>query len=73
MKLTAADNARLGTIDQIIDEPLGGAHRNPGAAADHLEKYLSQTLRELKRFKIDNLIAKRYDRLRNLGQFTEQA
>ncbi len=71
LKLTAADNLKLGTIDDIIEEPLGGAHRNPAVAADRIEKYITQALRELKRFKIDNLINKRFDRLRNIGKFEE--
>jgi acetyl-CoA carboxylase carboxyl transferase subunit alpha len=71
LKLTAQDNLKIGTIDQIIDEPLGGAHRNLDMAADRLEKWLTQTLRELKRFKVKNLVAKRYDRLRKLGEFAE--
>lgn len=71
LKLTAADNLKLGTIDDVIEEPLGGAHRNPAAAADRLEKWIIQNLRDLKRFKIDNLIAKRYERLRTIGQFQE--
>ncbi len=71
LKLTAADNQRLGIIDDVIDEPLGGAHRNPSAAADAVERYLIQTLRELKRYKPDNLVAKRYERLRSVGQYDE--
>ncbi len=71
LKLTANDNLKLGTIDGMIDEPLGGAHRNPAAAADYLEKYLIQTLRELKRFKVENLVNKRYDRLRKIGELGE--
>ena len=72
LKLTAVDNLKLGTIDDVIEEPLGGAHRNPSSAADRLEKYLIQTLRELKRFKIDNLVNKRYQRLRKLGEVAEK-
>lgn len=72
LKLTSKDNLKHGVIDAVIDEPLGGAHRNPSLAADKLEKCITQTLRELKRFKIDNLINKRYDRLRNLGEFAEE-
>jgi len=72
LNLTAADNFRLGTIDHEIPEPLGGAHRNPRAASDHLEKWLIQMLRELKRFKIDNLVKKRFDRLRQMGQVEEK-
>ncbi len=68
LKLTAADNLGLGTIDTVIEEPLGGAHRNPQAAYDGVEKWIIATLRELKRFKVQNLVAKRYDRYRKMGQ-----
>ncbi len=71
LKLTAADNLKLGTVDHVIPEPLGAAHRNPDQAADHLEKWLTQSIRELKRFKVKNLVAKRFDRLRNLGETHE--
>ncbi|MEQ9461947.1 MAG: acetyl-CoA carboxylase carboxyltransferase subunit alpha [Phycisphaeraceae bacterium] len=71
LKLTAKDNVSLGTIDDIIDEPLGGAHRNLAQAATSLEAYLTQTLRELKRFKIENLVAKRYQRLRAIGEYAQ--
>lgn len=71
LKLTAADNLKLGTIDHVIDEPLGGAHRNPDLAADRLEKWIIQQIRELKRFKVENLIAKRYERFRQIGQVKE--
>ncbi len=72
LKLTAADNRRLGVIDAVIEEPLGGAHRNPSLAADGVEKWVLQTIRDLNRFKIDNLIQKRYERLRQIGRFAEE-
>ena len=68
LKLTAAANMKLNVIDDVIAEPLGGAHRNPQAAADHVERWIIQTLRDLKRFKIENLVKKRYGRLRKAGQ-----
>lgn len=71
LQLTAEDNLRHGTIDGIIQEPLGGAHRNPSLAADIIEKWIVQTLRELKRFKVENLINRRYERLRQMGQVVE--
>ena len=71
LKLTAADNVKLGTADDIIPEPLGGAQRDPAQSAHALEKYIIQTLRELKRFKIDNLLNKRYTRLRAMGELHE--
>ena len=71
LKLTAADNLKLNTIDETIPEPLGGAHRDPAAATASLEKWIVQNLRELKRFKINNLIQKRFTRLRKIGQYAE--
>jgi acetyl-CoA carboxylase carboxyl transferase subunit alpha len=70
LKLTATDNLKVGTVDDVIEEPLGGAHRNPSAAADRLEKYLVQTLRDLKRFKTENLLNKRFERLRKIGEYS---
>ena len=67
LKLTASDNLKLGVIDHVVDEPLGGAHRSPAMAADQVERWFVQSMRELKRFKIDNLIKKRFDRLRGHG------
>ncbi len=67
LKLTSKDLKAHGLIDEIIEEPLGGAHRNPRAAGDAIEKYIDKTLRELKRLPIEKLIDQRYERLRKLG------
>jgi acetyl-CoA carboxylase carboxyl transferase subunit alpha len=72
LKLTADHNASLGTVDETIKEPLGAAHRDPAGAAENLEKFLTRSLRELGRLKLDTLMRKRYDRLRALGQIAEQ-
>jgi len=71
LKLTAKDNLKLGTINEIIDEPLGSAYRRPGMMADKLEQYLVGALRDLKRFKTENLLDKRYKRLREIGELAE--
>ncbi|MCC7191936.1 MAG: acetyl-CoA carboxylase carboxyltransferase subunit alpha [Phycisphaeraceae bacterium] len=71
LKLTAQDNLRLGTVEDVIEEPLGGAHRNPDAAADKLEKWIIQSLRDLTKLKSDTLLKKRFERLRDMGQFEE--
>ena len=55
LKLTSKDLKHLGIIDAVIPEPLGGAHRDPHTAAHNLEQFISKTLRELKRFKVENL------------------
>jgi acetyl-CoA carboxylase carboxyl transferase subunit alpha len=67
LNLTAKQNLDLGVIDEIIDEPLGGAHRDHEAAAENLQRWIVARLRELKRFKIENLVRNRYERYRNMG------
>jgi acetyl-CoA carboxylase carboxyl transferase subunit alpha len=71
LKLTSRDLKRLGVIDAIVAEPLGGAHRDPHQAAHQLEQYLARTLRELKRTPIDELMPQRYDKFRRMGEFSE--
>lgn len=71
LKLTARDNLALGTIDGILEEPLGGAHRNPAFMFDRVEKWIAQQLREIKRFKVENLIRRRQERLAKLGRYEE--
>lgn len=72
LKLTSRDLLRLGVIDAVIPEPLGGAHREPRVAAHSLEQYITKALRDLKRCKIDNLLERRYEKFRNLGVFIER-
>lgn len=73
LKLTAKDLMRLEIIDTILKEPMGGAHRDPAETAAALEKYLTDSLRELKRFKIDTVLRKRYERIRNQASFFASA
>ncbi len=69
MKITAKDLRALDIIDDIVPEPLGGAHRDPAEAAHNLERHIVRTLRELARVPVENLIAHRYDRWRRMGKF----
>ncbi|MBI3835020.1 MAG: acetyl-CoA carboxylase carboxyltransferase subunit alpha [Planctomycetes bacterium] len=71
LRLTSKDLQQLNVIDDIIPEPVGGAHRDPEAAAANLEKYIVSTLDELKRTKVDALVARRQKRLRTIGGFFE--
>jgi acetyl-CoA carboxylase carboxyl transferase subunit alpha len=68
MKLTARSLKSLDVIDDIIPEPLGGAHRNLGEAAVNLERYIVRTLLELGKTPPDALVANRYDRWRRMGR-----
>ena len=67
LKLTSRDLYKLGLIDSVIPEPLGGAHRNVHDTVYNVEKYIVKTLRDLKRMKIDNLLENRYRKLRSIG------
>ena len=71
LHLTAQENLELGTIDDVIPEPLGGAHRDPTDTAANLEKWIAKSLRELKRFKIQNLLQRRYEKFRNVGEVAQ--
>ena len=73
LKLTSKHLLELGVIDSVVPEPLGGAHRDPHTAAHNLEQYLAKTLRDLKRVKIDNLLERRYEKFRRLGEFVESS
>ena len=68
MKVTARSLQALDVIDDIIPEPLGGAHRDPAEAANNLERHIVRTLRELSRVSLDNLLQHRYDRWRRMGK-----
>lgn len=71
LKLTSRHLKQLGVIDGVISEPLGGAHRDPHSAGHSLEQYISKTLRDLKRCKIDNLLERRYEKFRSMGVWLE--
>jgi len=71
LNLTATDNLRLGIVDHIITEPLGGAHRDAKAAAKSIEDYLLRVIPELKALDTDTLVNQRYERFRKLGSYDE--
>ena len=68
MKITANDLLRLGIIDKIIDEPLGGAHREPAQMISQVKSYLKNTIKELSQFTEKELIQKRRDKFLEIGQ-----
>jgi acetyl-CoA carboxylase carboxyl transferase subunit alpha len=71
MGLTAPRLLENGLIDKIVREPLGGAHRNPSSMATRLKAVLMNQLDELEAMPIDDLLKKRYSRLRGYGAFAE--
>ena len=71
LRLTSRELAKLDVVDDIVPEPLGGAHRDPVEAATHLEHYLVDTLGQITQTPIETLMQRRYQRLRTIGRFFE--
>ncbi|HTO11652.1 MAG TPA: acetyl-CoA carboxylase carboxyltransferase subunit alpha [Candidatus Binatia bacterium] len=73
MRTTAPDLVRLGVVDGIVPEPVGGAHRDWETAAAHLKAALRAQLAALADTGADALISERYEKFRRLGAFEEAA
>jgi acetyl-CoA carboxylase carboxyl transferase subunit alpha len=67
LKLTAPDLLKMGLIDEIIPEPLGGAHRNPEEAAETLKNAVKKHFRDLKGQSKEDLLKARYAKFRVIG------
>jgi len=72
LKLTAQDQLELGVIDEIIPEPMGGAHTDPDASALALGDALKRHLRQLRKTKIDKLLRRREEKYLSMGVLLEQ-
>lgn len=73
LKLTAQGAMELGMIDEIISEPLGGAHRNMEAAAAKVKAAIVKCLDDLEKLSIPKLLDKRYKKFRSMGAYAEAA
>jgi acetyl-CoA carboxylase carboxyl transferase subunit alpha len=71
LKLLSPDARRLNIVDEIIEEPLGGAHRDPAFAARTLGEALERHLRELDSLGPEALVADRHRKFRAMGEFVE--
>ncbi|HEY8239957.1 MAG TPA: acetyl-CoA carboxylase carboxyltransferase subunit alpha [Kiritimatiellia bacterium] len=69
LKLTSTDLLENGFVDEIIPEPLGGAHTDPKAMAATLKSALLRNLSDVKNAPIEQLLQKRYDKFRAMGRF----
>ncbi|MBV8113655.1 MAG: acetyl-CoA carboxylase carboxyltransferase subunit alpha [Silvibacterium sp.] len=69
MRIGAPDVAALNCVDDIIPEPADGAHENYDQAAGYLAEKLRRHLNELKALSTDELLARRYEKFRNIAQF----
>ena len=73
LKLTAADLIELGIADEIVPEPLGGAHADPAAAADFVRDAILKNLAQLDKLGPNQLLDQRYGKFRAMGIFKEGA
>ena len=73
MGITASRLKSLGLVDKVVNEPVGGAHRDHHATAQTLRRALQDALRQLSDLSTDELLARRFERLMNYGKFKEQA
>jgi acetyl-CoA carboxylase carboxyl transferase subunit alpha len=73
LKITAPDLKEFGIIDEIVPEPEGGAHLDHEASASLLGRVLDVALRDLSRYTIPELLDRRYEKFRRMGQFFEAA
>jgi acetyl-CoA carboxylase carboxyl transferase subunit alpha len=73
LKITPTDLKEFGIIDEIVSEPEGGAHLDHEASAALLERVLFRALRDLTHFPIAELLDRRYEKFRRMGQFFEAA
>ena len=71
LKLTAPDLQELGVIDEIIDEPSGGAHTDLDATGEALREALVRNLSELRKIKPDKLIRRRAEKFGKIGAYSE--
>ena len=72
MGITAPRLKTLGLVDRIINEPLGGAHRDHAAMAQNLKRALQDALKQVSALSTAELLATRYERLMSYGRFKEQ-
>jgi acetyl-CoA carboxylase carboxyl transferase subunit alpha len=68
LKLTAPDLLKAGIIDEIVSEPIGGAHTDPAAAALLIDAAISKALAEVRALDSDTRLSLRYDKFRNMGR-----
>ena len=71
LKLNASNLQKLGVVEDVVTEPLGGAHVDPAAAAATLKTVLAKHFKEVCKLSLSSLLDKRYERFRHLGVYEE--
>jgi acetyl-CoA carboxylase carboxyl transferase subunit alpha len=71
LKITAQDLFQMKVVDEVVEEPIGGAHRDPRRAAELLKEAVVRNLAEIRNVPFDDLLKLRYEKLRRIGMFDE--
>jgi len=71
LKITAQDLFQMKVIDEVIEEPIGGAHRDPRRAAELLKEAITRNFSEIKDLSPAELVRLRYEKFRKLGMFDQ--
>lgn len=71
LKLTAPSLKSLGVVDEIIEEPVGGAHNDPEAVAVGIKRAIQKHIKRLKKYSTTKLINKRFEKYSKIGQFNK--
>ncbi len=73
LRINSEHLLKFGIVDEVVDEPLGGAHNDPEVVANALKSAVVRTIKELKNLSEDQLIEHRYQKFRDIGEFTEKS
>jgi acetyl-CoA carboxylase carboxyl transferase subunit alpha len=68
LKLTAPDLLKAGIVDEIVPEPIGGAHTDPAAAAQLVDTVLTRALADVRALDAETRLSQRYDKFRGMGR-----
>jgi acetyl-CoA carboxylase carboxyl transferase subunit alpha len=71
LKITAQDLFQMKVIDEVVEEPIGGGHRDPRRAAELLKDAITRNLAEIKNIPAQDLVKLRYEKFRKLGIFDQ--
>ncbi len=72
LKITSEHLLKFGIVDEIIPEPQGGVHKGPETVAQHMKKVILRNIKELQAFSKEEILEKRYQRFRKVGEFKEE-
>lgn len=72
LKITGEHLLKFGIVDEIIPEPLGGAHKDPDQVAQNVKDVILKHIKELSSLPQNELVEKRYNKFRSIGEFLEQ-